>query len=348
MVTSLYYESYILFFITGEIMPDDITPPLSDSLTEGLMDRNKELLIVTHNGRFHIDDVFAFTTLAIALDLDNRPFKVERTRDTEIIEKADIVFDVGGIFDGKRRFDHHQIGAPERDIKQTPKGIEGTIPYSSAGLIWRAFGLDVIQKLAPDLDDKSRKIAHNVIEKALVIPIDAIDNGKMHPENGLNFSSIINVFNPPWDTDDSSTQLERFFEASKIVRTVLIYQLNIEFARLRAIGCTQEAYKNSPDQRILMLPRWMPHIYPIFANGWATQLVIYPAENEWRIGTVPIRMHGNDRRKLFPTSWGGLEGEALAEETGIPGSKFVHKGLFIAVTETKESAIALAEKTLGG
>lgn len=319
----------------------------SDSLTEGLMDYTKELLIVTHNGRFHIDDVFAFTTLSLALDLDNRPFKLERTRDPEIIEKADIVFDVGGVFDGKRRFDHHQIGAPERDIKQTPKNIDGTIPYSSAGLIWQAFGLDVIQKLAPDLDEKSRRIAHNVIEKSLVIPIDAIDNGKMQPENGLNFSSIINIFNPAWDCDDSSTQLERFFEASKIVRTVLIYQLNIEFARNRAISCCVEAYKSSPDNRILMLPRWMPHIYPIFANGWNTQLVIYPAENEWRVGTVPIRMHGNDRRKLFPAAWGGLEGEALEAETGIKGAKFVHKGLFIAVTTSKEAAIALAQKTLG-
>ncbi|CAK7192496.1 hypothetical protein COMNV_00695 [Commensalibacter sp. Nvir] len=319
----------------------------SDSLTEGLMDYSKELLIVTHNGRFHIDDVFAFTTLGIALDLENRPFKVERTRDPEIIDKADIVFDVGGIFDGKRHFDHHQIGAPERDIKQTPKNIEGTIPYSSAGLIWQAFGIDVIKKLAPDLDEKSIKVAHSVIEKALVIPIDAIDNGKMQPENGLNFSSIINVFNPPWDEDNSSTQLKRFFEASTVIKTILVYQLNVEFARVRAIDCCKEAYKNSPDNRILMLPRWMPHIYPIFANGWNTQLVVYPAENEWRVGTVPIRMHGNDRRKLFPATWGGLEGKALEVETGVEGAKFVHKGLFIAVTTTKEAAIALARLTLG-
>lgn len=318
----------------------------SDSLTEGLMDYSKELLIVTHNGRFHIDDVFAFTTLFLALDLENRPFRLERTRNPEIIEKADIVFDVGGIFDGKRYFDHHQIGAPERDIKQTPKNMEGTIPYSSAGLIWTAFGLDVIKKLAPDLDEKSHRVAHSVIEKALVIPIDAIDNGKMQPENGLNFSSIINIFNPAWDCDDPSNQLERFFEASKIIQTVLIYQLNIEFARNRAISCCEEAYKNSPDNRILMLPRWMPHIYPIFANGWNTQLVIYPAENEWRVGTVPIRMHGNDRRRLFPASWGGLEGENLEKETGILGAKFVHKGLFIAVATSKEAAIALAHKTL--
>lgn len=319
----------------------------SDSPIKNLMDRSKELLIVTHNGRFHIDDVFAFTTLSIALDLDNRPFQLQRTRDVDIINRADIVFDVGGIFDGKRRFDHHQIGAPERDIKQTPKNIEGVIPYSSAGMIWQAFGLDVIQKLAPDLDEKSRKVAHNVIEKSLVIPIDAIDNGKLQPENGLNLSSVVNVFNPAWDNDDPSTQIERFFEASRMLRTILVYQLNIEFARVRAISCCETAYKENPDNRILMLPRWMPHIYPIFSNGWNTQFVIYPAENEWRVGTVPIRMHGSDRRKLFPNSWGGLEKDELEAVTGIPGAKFVHKGCFIAVTNSKESAIALAEKALG-
>ena len=57
----------------------------------------------THDGSFHADDVFCWTLLS-------RLFPdavLDRTRDENRIESADLVFDVGMVFDpSNRRFDH--------------------------------------------------------------------------------------------------------------------------------------------------------------------------------------------------------------------------------------------------
>ena len=57
---------------------------------------SKKKIVVTHNGTFHADDIFSAATLSILLD---GKIKIIRTRDAEIISKADYVFDVGGEYD---------------------------------------------------------------------------------------------------------------------------------------------------------------------------------------------------------------------------------------------------------
>ena len=93
----------------------------------------KRKVVVTHDGSFHTDDVFAVATLSIYYK--NR-IKIIRTRDEKIMGKADIVLDVGEIYDpSTNRFDHHQKeGAGTRD---------GGVPYASFGLLWKHFGLEI-------------------------------------------------------------------------------------------------------------------------------------------------------------------------------------------------------------
>ena len=89
-----------------------------------------DITIATHNGNFHADDVFSIAALKNIFPA----FNLVRTRDLEVIGKADVVIDVGGIYDPETgRFDHHQRGgAGER---------ENGIPYSSFGLVWKKYGL---------------------------------------------------------------------------------------------------------------------------------------------------------------------------------------------------------------
>ena len=70
--------------------------------------------IITHNGGFHTDDVFAVATLLIFLGEEET--EVIRSRDPEIIKTGDFVVDTGFIYDPEKNlFDHHQIeGAGER------------------------------------------------------------------------------------------------------------------------------------------------------------------------------------------------------------------------------------------
>ena len=77
------------------------------------------MLAVTHSGKFHADDVLAW---ALILEFFAPEATLKRTRNEDEIKKADIVFDVGGIFDPQTmRFDHHQ------------SSYQG--PLSSAGMV---------------------------------------------------------------------------------------------------------------------------------------------------------------------------------------------------------------------
>ena len=85
--------------------------------------------IVTHNGNYHTDEVFAVATLLLVYP----DAEIVRSRDNVVIGSANIVVDVGGEYDRARmRFDHHQPeGAGRR---------ENGIPYAAFGLVWKEFG----------------------------------------------------------------------------------------------------------------------------------------------------------------------------------------------------------------
>src|SRR3989338_10239311 len=100
--------------------------------------------LITHNGSFHTDDIFAAATLSLLLEKKGEPFEIIRTRDEEIIKSADYVFDVGGIYEReKNRFDHHQPGGAGRRVLSGVEGEKFGIEYSSFGLVWEKFGVDL-------------------------------------------------------------------------------------------------------------------------------------------------------------------------------------------------------------
>ena len=113
------------------------------------------ITIATHNGNFHADDVFSIAALMNIFP----SFNLIRTRKLELIAKADIVIDVGGEYDADNgRFDHHQRnGAGQR---------ENGIPYSSFGLVWQKYGVEICQG--------NHEVA-NSVDAGLVSTIDAID-----------------------------------------------------------------------------------------------------------------------------------------------------------------------------
>src|SRR3989344_4268003 len=142
----------------------------------------KKLKLVTHDGSFHTDDVFAAATLSLYLENLGKKFEIIRTRDEEIINSADYVFDVGGIYNAeKNRFDHHQVGGAGKR--------ENEIPFSSFGLIWQKFGVEVTGK----------KEVADFIEQKLVLPVDANDSGvdlyfpKISP---YTLQDVLAIFSP--------------------------------------------------------------------------------------------------------------------------------------------------------
>jgi hypothetical protein len=129
-------------------------------------------VLATHGGKFHCDEVFAYAVLRLALGLQaaGEDHVLHRTRKPELIEGADIVWDVGSLFDAAaNRFDHHQRGAPLR--------ADGT-PFSSAGLVWQVYGERAVAALlrARESETFAGRISAE-LEGSIVKRIDEIDNG---------------------------------------------------------------------------------------------------------------------------------------------------------------------------
>lgn len=116
----------------------------------------QKVICATHSGRFHPDDVVAYAILRLVYQ-DN--LQLIRTRDIRLLDKADIVFDVGNIYNPKlHKYDHHQN---DPSLKR-----DNGSPYSSAGLVWKHFGRKIASE---DIQQK--------IDLILIEPIDLGDNG---------------------------------------------------------------------------------------------------------------------------------------------------------------------------
>src|SRR3989344_9449703 len=134
------------------------------SCLKNSMENNNNKKLITHDGSFHADDIFAAAAISMMLEKEGKSFEIIRTRDPEVINTGNkdekYVFDVGGVYDEEKNlFDHHQKGGAGKG----PHNID----YSSLGLVWKKFGSEIAG------GDKPAKI----IEKRLRARMDAWGKG---------------------------------------------------------------------------------------------------------------------------------------------------------------------------
>jgi uncharacterized UPF0160 family protein len=302
-------------------------------------------VLATHGGKFHCDEVFAYVVLklALALKAPGLDHTLLRTRKAELIDAADIVWDVGGVFDAAgRRFDHHQRGAPVRE--------DGT-PFSSAGLVWQVFGEAAVSALlSAGAEELAPKIAAD-IDGSVVRRIDEIDNGVAVDgpvkRDTLGLARLIEDCNPAWDdpaAEGPTAGNAAFVEAAAMVEQVLRRRVESLRARYAAESEILAAYAQGADQRVLVLARGMPWKNVVFSHGLPVLFTISPASNgNWMVDTVPPEPGSFDQRLPLPERWAGLQNEALAAETGVADAVFVHLRRFVAAAKTLDGALALAK-----
>ena len=110
----------------------------------------------THSEVFHCDEVLATAMLRYTKQYENAA--LIRTRAQEVLDELDIVCDVGGVFDAsKNRFDHHQrsfnMAWHEEENKPAVEGepVVFKIKLSSAGLIYKYFGKEVLKNILSEI-----------------------------------------------------------------------------------------------------------------------------------------------------------------------------------------------------
>lgn len=260
-----------------------------------------------------------------------------RTRNPEEISKADIVVDVGTVYDPARmRFDHHQLeGAGMR---------ENGIPYASFGLVWKEFG----EKLAGGKREADR------VDRVLVQPMDAIDNGTAIAEH--KFKNVrdydIGDFLYSYVTSDlKPDEVDKLFlKLAGIAGELLGREIVKAKEAVKGEDALRAVYAGTEDKRLIELP-YDEKLLPwkrILGEYLEPLYVIYPrSDGRWGLKAVPDpdKPYGHNRKNL-PASWAGKSGEELERITGVSGAVFAHRTLFMAAAKTREAILKLAELAL--
>ncbi|GBQ29795.1 MYG1 family protein [Gluconacetobacter sacchari] len=324
----------------------------------GLGPGTEPVAALTHSGNFHADETLGYVILHYALaphgDLRGRVLgegpgdrlTFTRSRVPGRIQAADIVFDVGGVYDpAAGRYDHHMKNKPLRE--------DGT-PYSAAGLLWKDYGRAAIgNMLAEPVDDAMAAAIWQAVDKALILPVDQDDNG-VAKMGRLSLAEIVSTCGAAWDTAElhggeeaARREMAGFADAAGIVARYLAGVVDRARASLKAADRVLGAFARAEDKRILVLETGMPAEKVIFERDLPVVYVVSPAGGgQWNVKAVPPARGEFGQRVPLPEGWGGLEGRALAEISGVGDAVFAHPARFICGAGSREGALAMARRAL--
>ena len=285
---------------------------------------------VTHNSDFHADEVFA----TVVLKKLYPEMKLVRTRDPELIRAADIVYDLGGVYDhATRRYDHHQLGARKRE--------DSGLTYSSFGLIWDHYGLDYC--------DGNEEV-WRYIDKLFVRGIDADDNGEVETKRDslareFLVAQVINQLNPLTDSDEDYD--EQFWKAVGLASNILERMCKRVANDFTIASEVRRAQDVSPDPRYAELDKAviMSDMISVIDG---LEFLLFPdkVSSAWLISAVNVAGDSFIVKHPFPESWAGLCDEELARVTGVNDARFCHKNRFLTVARTREGALELLRLAL--
>lgn len=310
------------------------------------------ITIATHNGSFHADDAFGCSVLCHLLR--NLGVTLVRTRDPEVIAKAEYAVDVGGIWDAHSgRFDHHQKGFA---------GIRPTgVVYASAGLVWAHHGVAYVKSLdigseAPASDDEARQIVQ-LVDQQLVQYLDMADTGaaNMAPDY-FGLSALVYSYNltgtaerafrtqPNGAALAEEGRLDAFKAAMSMVGDVLFNIVENLLDELRGVDMIRAADTVEGGRVLVLEAAGLSWAEVVHKEMPGVEFVIYPdsSDQQWQVRTVSVEPHAFKARRDLPRAWAGLRDDALAAVTGVDDAVFCHNGVFIAGAKSKEGALKLA------
>lgn len=302
------------------------------------------MIIGTHDGLFHADEIFAIATLKGFNNVE----RVIRTRNKELLDTCTLKIDVGG-----GRFDHHIVG----DRKYRANGV----PYASFGLVWEEYGEQYIRAM---LDRLYLKYDQSIIieikqrlDSNIVQQIDAADNSVDIIEKSLNDMQICDLFDiifmkniQHYETYTEVKAEERFNSALKCAEDILFNKtLNVYYG-LKAKSVIKPLIEKGKTSGYIILDEFIPFkttVSQLSPEG-EIKYVIHPAsDGNWNV--VAIQKHIHNRHEYiqpFPIEWRGKAGAKLQEITNTPEAVFCHIDGFLTVFTTKKAAIQCVKKLL--
>ena len=290
---------------------------------------------------------------------------VVRSRDPDVLKLCGTVVDVGAVYDpSKNMFDHHQ-----RTFAASNVFPGHNIKLSSAGLVYKHFGGEIIESLVGPLDKSTRELLVNKVYERVVKEVDAIDNGVSIADDtkykiNTNLSSRVGRLNPDWNAspEESSDKARNgnFRLAMKMVFEELCdavewYAYSWLPARDIVLKAVREPVltNDSKEPLVIRIDRycpWKSHLFDIETElkiEGKILYVLYPdSSGNWRIQCVPPEENSFDCRKKLPEPWRGVRNDALDKLTDLSGCIFVHAAGFIGGAKTYDTAYAMAKMSV--
>lgn len=287
--------------------------------------------IGTHDSIFHADDVVACAIIVAALGYHDK-CTVIRSRDPEVLATCDILVDVGGESNGDTRFDHHQRGGAG--------ARENGVPYASAGLAWKRFGLAYIAGWIQDATDDQIEKIWKMVDERVMESIDALDCGFGGRPTHFTFSGVLSALNPA-----NGKNIDEAFAAAMDMAEVILNSLIENYLK--------EAVDREVIEKTFEATTDGVAVFPEFVSGitqgdvpWHIKMVIYPSPNNgWMVQQIPKEPGSFEGRVPLLEDWAGLRGEDLAKAVGFEKfgvNTFCHAGRFIGGAETLEDAQLMA------
>ena len=309
---------------------------------------NGYIKAATHNGPFHADDVVAGAIIGLAFR-----WKVEfiRTRDPEVLATAEVVYDVGGVYDPETcRFDHHQRGCDARWQRMNR--------LSSAGMLWSHYGLQLVRQEVGDMEEDAEVgEVWQEVYKTFIQFVDDLDNGGGPLTQGTlsdaTFSSVIGDINCVGEATEAD-HFAAYMHAVELARGALLRRIRHAAHSVRQ----RTAIRAHGSQRLLVLDEAVDPVL-VAESTRDTLLLVVPQYGQWMVICVPPSRGERFQQRLpLPEEWAGRRGPALAEVLARGPAKdaaladttgatsFVHSGRFCGGMRTREGAIDLAHQAL--
>lgn len=322
-----------------------------------------EYVIVTHNGKFHVDEVCAYAMLNYL----NPTNQLIRTRDMETIQKGTIVIDVGLIYDHEKyRYDHHQSTFKETFEPQSD------IKLSASGLIYKHYGQQLIQKYCEQKNIKCPQNVHKDFYYRFFSEIDAFDNGiRQYTDNfydlldqrqiiqkfhsNTNIGQIVDKLNT-LNHGNHDAQMKAFIQASQLVWQLLCICLDSYLIN-----------ENEFEKDILIFNQAMSQKNQLYNTGelvvitqectnWQRCLKVYEDQHPLEKGLLKFIIYQNANNswniraisdQLFKNRLNLLDGTLMKSSLSKPQHFiFVHNNKFIGSCSTLDSTIEMGTITL--
>lgn len=322
--------------------------------------------ICTHSGSFHADESLAVYMLKLLPEYKDAT--VVRSRKQEDWDASDIVVDVSAQYDGVKYFDHHQ-----REFQET-FSAEYKTKLSSAGLVYKHFGKQIIQAIVNDkttLSEEDSETLYQRVYKQFIEALDANDNGigkydlpddqqPKFTDSAISLPGMISKFNPSWNAVDTSDRAfdSQFALASEFIGTQFVklvegYALSWLPAKILVSHAIEDRFNVDKSGKIIVLKQfcpWKEHLYTVEEElnlvGAIEFVIFQDSTGSCRVSTVPISSTSFKFRKGLPEPLRGLRDDELSDKSGVPDCIFIHAAGFIGGAKTLDSALKLAQLSL--